>query len=397
MYAVEKAKKFILGRRGQMRRIREACKGVDGILWFHTASYGEFEEIRPVVEQVRGRYPQKKILLTFFSPSGYEALKDTPLADWVFYLPLDTPGNARRFVKAVHPEKAIFSMGEYWLCFLAALRRRKVDTYVISARIPADTPYLKWYARPYRKALRTTYRAIMVQNELSASVMKRIGVPNVIRTGNPRIDRVCDLAATPWKDEIVERWAQGRKVFVAGSTAPGRDDEMVVSLANAHPSDKFLLVPHEPAPEQIRTIRSLLRVPCAQYTQVEAGQVSEEALQAASVLIVDKVGTLSKLYRYGFAAYVGAGFTTDEPHSVIEPAAYGLPVATGPRIKHNPHCVILVERGAGFAFATEAEIGAWYDRLTTDPAYLKQVSDLARSYCEENRGATQATLDALFA
>ena len=144
-----------------MRRIREACKGVEGILWFHTASYGEFEEIRPVVEQVRGRYPQKKILLTFFSPSGYEALKDTPLADLVFYLPLDTPGNARRFVKAVHPEKAIFSMGEYWLCFLAALRRRKVDTYVISARIPADTPYLKWYARPYRKALRTTYKAVM--------------------------------------------------------------------------------------------------------------------------------------------------------------------------------------------------------------------------------------------
>ena len=387
----DKLRKFIAGRKGLLKRIREACAGAEGIIWFHAASYGEFEEARPLIEKTRARFPERRILLTFFSPSGYVPLKDWEVVDWVFYLPIDTPRNARAFLDAVRPAKAVFTLGEYWEFFLAGLRHRHIDTYITSVRIRPDSPYLKWYGWRYRRIYRTTYKAVFTQNETAARLVREMGAPLVINTGDARLDRVLAVAESDWSDPLVTRWAAGKKAFVAGSTLPGGDDMLVTSLANAHPGGKFLIVPHEPAPEQIAAIQGMLKVPSVLYSEASVAD-----LEKIPVLIVDRVGNLARLYRYGFAAYVGAGFTTDCPHSVIEPAAYGIPVSVGPRYYQNPHFVELLEAGAGFSFSTPEQIGAWYDRLLADPAMLAQTGAIAKRLCEDGRGASDKILDVIF-
>ena len=387
--STEKLRKFFSGRRDLIARIRKACGSSDGIIWFHAASFGEFEEARPVIEETRRRFPEGKILLTFFSPSGYEPLKDYPAVDWVFYLPLDFPWNAGRFLDAVRPAKAIFTLGEYWEFLLGELRRRRIPTYITSVRIRPDSPYLKWYGWRYRHIYRTTYSAVMTQNETAAQLVREMGAPVVHNVGDARFDRVLEIASSPWTDPVLERWTAGRKVFVAGSTVSGGDDMMVTSLANARPEGKYLIVPHDPDPEQIGSIKSSLTVPYCLYSESEGVDTKD-----VPVMIVDRVGFLAKLYRYGFAAYVGAGFTTDCPHSVIEPAAYGLPVAVGPRYYQNPHFVELMQQGAGFSFGTPEELIAWYDSLT--PERLSLLGGMAKSLCESGSGATSRIMDIIF-
>lgn len=393
MSSLSKIRLFIRGRRGLLSRIETACKGTGGIIWFHAASYGEFEEARPVIEATRKKFPTGKILLTFFSPSGYEHLKNWPVVDWVFYLPIDTPGNARRFLDAVRPSKAIFTLGEYWECYLSGLRKRKIDTYIMSVRIRPDSPYLKWYGWRYRRIYRTTYKIVITQNETAAELVRKIGAPCVVNAGDARIDRVMSVAQAEWHDSIVDEWSSGEKVFVAGSTCPGGDDILIVSLANAHPGDRFMIIPHDPDPQQIQEIERNLTGSHIRYSEAEAGEAS---LKEAQVLIVDKVGMLSRLYRYGFAAYVGAGFTTDCPHSVIEPAAYGLPVAVGPRFYQNPHFVELHRLGSGFSFGAKDGICSWYDRLKTDSGYLARVQEISAGYCRRNIGATDKIMSMIF-
>lgn len=384
---------FIKGRRGLISKIRSACKDSEGIIWFHAASYGEFEEGRPVIEATRKRFPEAKILLTFFSPSGYEHLKNWNVVDWVFYLPLDTPRNARRFLEAVRPAKAIFTLGEYWEFFLRGLRKRQIDTYIMSVRIRPDSPYMKWYGWRYRHIYRTTYKAVITQNETAAKLVRQIGAPYVVNAGDARIDRVMSVAGLEWNDRIIDEWVSGKKVFVAGSTCPGGDDRLITALANANPGDKFMIIPHEPDARQIQDIENSLKVTHVRYSVVENGT---DSVNDANVMIVDKVGMLSKLYRYGFAAYVGAGFTTDCPHSVIEPAAYGLPVAVGPRFYQNPHFVELHRSGSGFSFGTEEDICRWYDRLKSDSEFLKTVQKKSADYCRQNIGATDKILGIIF-
>lgn len=387
--STEKLRKFFSGRRDLIARIRKACGSSDGIIWFHAASFGEFEEARPVIEETRRRFPEGKILLTFFSPSGYEPLKDYPAVDWVFYLPLDFPWNAGRFLDAVRPAKAIFTLGEYWEFLLGELRRRRIPTYITSVRIRPDSPYLKWYGWRYRHIYRTTYSAVMTQNETAAQLVRKMGAPVVHNVGDARFDRVLEIASSPWTDPVLERWTAGRKVFVAGSTVSGGDDVMVTSLANARPEGKYLIVPHDPDPEQLGSIKTSLTVPYCLYSESEGIDTKD-----VPVMIVDRVGFLAKLYRYGFAAYVGAGFTTDCPHSVIEPAAYGLPVAVGPRYYQNPHFVELMQQGAGFSFGTPEELIAWYDSLT--PERLSLLGGMAKSLCESGSGATSRIMDIIF-
>lgn len=393
MSRLSKIRLFINGRKGLLARIEAACRGIDGIIWFHTASYGEFEEARPVIEATRNRFPDAKILLTFFSPSGYEHLKNWPVVDWVFYLPVDTPRNARRFLDAVRPVKAIFTLGEYWEFFLRGLRKRNIDTYIMSVRIRPDSPYLKWYGWRYRKIYRTTYKIVITQNETAAELAKKMGAPCVVNTGDARIDRVMSIAQEDWRDCIVDDWASSKKVFVAGSTCQGGDDMLITSLANANSGDKFMIIPHDPDLQQIQNIEKNLSGSHIRYSEAEAHASS---LKDAQVLIIDKVGMLARLYRYGFAAYVGAGFTTDCPHSVIEPAAYGLPVAVGPRFYQNPHFVELHRLGSGFSFEKKEDICTWYTRLKTDFPYLEQLQKISAGYCRRNIGATDMIVKMIF-
>jgi len=385
-----KAKKFISGRLGLISRIREACKGQNNIVWVHSCSYGEFEEVRPIVREIRKKHPEVKILATFFSPSGYEFLKDDPIADWVFYLPLDFPGNAKRFLDAVNPVKMILSISDYWLGFLHELRRRHIDAYLTSARFEESMPYFKPWGWIYRNTFKTCFTTIFVRDRKSLEVLERIGATNTELSGDPRMDRVMEIASENWSDTIVDEWCGGEKVFVAGSTLFDEDDELIIALVNAHPDCKFLVVPHEQDPEEIRHLRSSIHGSSVLYT--EAARKNEKT----QVMIVDVVGILSRLYRYGFAAYVGGGFD-GSPHSIVEAAAYGIPVAYGPQFGSHYHCIYLQECGGGKSVESASQLCAWFDSLTGNPEILKQAGDAARKYCVDGSGVTETITKKIFA
>ena len=389
-----KLKLFFQGRRGLLPKIQAACAGEQDIIWFHVASFGEFEEARPVIEATRARFPERKILLTVFSPSVYEPMKDYDQVDWVFYLPLDTPNNVRRFLNAVRPQKAIFNIGEHWPFLLNALRRRRIDTYIMSVRIEPDSPYLKWYGRLQRQILCNCYRCVMVQNEESRRLLKQMGVPEVKVVGDARVDRVVTVSAQPWSNAVVEAWSGGKKVFVAGSTYDV-EDKMLVEIANTHPEGKILIIPHELDPAEVDAILATAQHGAVRYTDYE-GREDDETLRNAQILVVNTVGMLSRLYRYGFAAYVGGGFTGSMPHSVVEPASYGMPVAFGPRFDRELHCKDLVALDAGFPVSNYQEMEFFYEKSVGDRAFLERTGRTAAQYCRDSAGATEAIMNILF-
>ena len=476
----EKTRKFLRGRRGLQARIAAACAGMSDIVWVHSPSYGEFEEARPVLAALRAAHPEYKFLVTFFSPSGYEYLKDDPACDFVFYLPLDGFFAARRFLDAVRPVKAVFCIADFWLFYLNELRRRGVPTYLVSARFNAGMTYFKFFGRPYLRAFRRCFTRIFVSNVESLEVLRAHGVCNCALMGDPRMDRVLALAAEEWSDPVVSAWVagsgsgsgvgsgaccgsgsvsgsccgSGAKVFVAGSVLLDMDAVLVSSLANAHPSDKFLVVPHEVDRASVESLAGMFEGRVMLYSEAasslaggafapagasasagasvsisslvggavpssssEAGfsEPSEliSRLGAAQVLIVDVVGLLSRLYRYGFMAYVGAGFD-GAPHSVIEPAAYGIPVCFGPEFGPVWHCQKMIDAGAAFCVRSVEDLERLYATLSAPSAptpsnplpsvegsavspvnlppavegcALRKAGEAARAYCVAGSGA----------
>lgn len=376
----EKARKFINGRRGEFAAIRKALAGNGNpIVWVHCASYGEFEEVRPVIEELRKILPDRKIFLTFFSPSGYEHFCNDPLADYVFYLPIETPLNVKRFLDLVRPEKMVLSISDFWPGFLHGLRRRRIPAYLTSACFTPEMSYFKPKGFMYRDIFRRCFRKIIVRDEASLQLLEGIGVKNAMIVGDPRMDRVLEIAAEPWSDPIVDKWAAGRKVFVAGSTLMDEDEVVTCDLANSHPDDKFLIIPHEIGAREVGGICGRIKGKCAVYSSFREGD------EDAQVLVVDKVGMLARLYRYGFAAYVGSGFDCS-PHSITEPAAYGIPVSYGPKFGSYRHCQGLIDAGGGTSISNSEELCKWYDALKSDPVRLAAAGAASRNYCLEGSG-----------
>ena len=392
-----KIRLFVDGRKNVLGRIKEAVSGYDDIIWFHTASMGEFEEARPVIEAVRKRCPDRKILLTFFSPSGYEARKDWKIADWVFYLPLDTYFNARRFVRTVRPAKAVFTIGEFWFNYLGQLKKAGVDTYIMSVYVSKDSPYTKWYGGIYRRLLKSVYKCIMVKNEETRDVLERIGCRNVSVTGDARFDRVAAVASEEWKDDIVEAWSCGRKAAIAGSTCEN-DDDLFLSLARDYPDDKFMFVPHDLDEAPIRHILDSAPNGAVLYSDMEyvfASRIPENvgkgvsgALQSAQILVIDKIGMLSRLYRYGWCALIGGGFI-NIPHSVIEAVIYGMPVCMGPQYHKNSQFVDLMGCGVATPVSDTEDIRKWYSSFRDNPELLAKTVEYEADYCSRNTGATE--------
>ena len=388
-----KLKLFFDGRKGLLPVIKAACSQEKDIIWFHVASFGEFEEARPVIEATRARFPERKILMTVFSPSVYEPMKHYSMVDWVFYLPLDTPWNVRRFLDAVRPVKAIFNIGELWPFLLNELRRRGIDTYIMSVRLEPDSPYFKWYGFIQRQIFRNCYKCVMVHNESSRQLLKKMGVPVVEVVGDARMDRVIKIAEEPWKDAIVEAWSKGRKVFVGGSTYYS-EDRMLVNIANSHPEGKFLIIPHELGDPEVQEIIVRSRNGAVRYTDYE-GKEADAALANAQILVVNTVGMLARLYRYGYACHVGGGIEDAMPHSVVEPASYGMPVSFGPKYRRELHCKDLLARGAGFPISSEEELAQFYE-MAQNPDFLEKTGTIARQYTRDSAGATETIMKLIF-
>lgn len=386
-----KAKKWVDGRKGWRTRYRNSFQKKGRLLWVHAASLGEFEQGRPVIEAFREHFPDWQILLTFFSPSGYEIRKNYPHADLVCYLPADTRRNARDFLDLFRPDAAIFVKYEFWANYLYELKDRNTPTLLVSALFRPGQPFFHWYGRFWRQML-ACFEHIFVQNEASGQLLHNIGFKNVTRAGDTRVDRVLQIAETAGENETVEAFLNrasdpGRqgKGLIAGSTWPA--DEAILMPALSKPDLGFIrwiIAPHEPSERHIQQLAGHLSLPWIRYSQFNA-QPDEAA--AARVLLIDNIGMLNTLYRYGWVAYIGGGFGKGI-HNTLEPAAFGLPILFGPAYEKFEEARQFVARGGAFPVHSPEDVTAALLQLQ-DPAVYQKASEAVLAYLRENRGATR--------
>lgn len=381
-----KARLWHEGRKGLFERMQAAIAPSDRIVWVHAASLGEFEQGRPVIERIREKYPHYKILLTFFSPSGYEIRKNYAGADYVFYLPADRPSYVRRFLDIVHPEAAIFVKYEFWLNMLSELRRRNVRTYVISAIFRRSSVFFRFYGGLWRRALRS-FDTLFVQNSESASLLAEIGIGNVVVSGDTRFDRVAEIARQARKIELLERFRGSSRLFIAGSTwAP--DEELLIRLANDNRSVKFIIAPHEMEEERIERLCRAVDGGAVRYTKCTA----ETSFEGVQVLVLDTVGLLASAYGYASWGYIGGGFGVGI-HNTLEAAAFGLPVAFGPNYRRFREACDLVSIGAAASVDSYEQLRNWFGPLRDNEEKLLKASGAAREYTIANQGATDIIVD----
>ena len=385
----KKAKQWIEGRKGIFEQMARRIDKSDKVLWLHVASLGEFEQGRPIIEQVRKEHPEYKILVTFFSPSGYEIRKNYDGADYIFYLPIDTPRNVKRFLDIAHPEIAIFVKYEFWLNYLNELKTRNIRTFVISAIFRQDSIFFKWYGNRWRQAL-DSYEQLFVQNEESRVLLNKIGFDNVIIAGDTRFDRVATIAKAAKRIDIVERFKGESQLFVAGSTW-GPDEEILQELINDNPQVKFVIAPHEMDEERINKIIESTLGGAVRYTACNE-QTSFENVQ---VLILDTIGILSSVYGYASWSYIGGGFGVGI-HNTLEAATFGLPIAFGPNYKKFKEARDMVALGAATKVDSAAELRDWFTPLRDDEEHLKRVSTAAKDYTSKNQGATSLIMKIVF-
>jgi 3-deoxy-D-manno-octulosonic-acid transferase len=385
----DKARKWIEGRKEIFKRLSETIIPGERILWFHASSLGEFEQGRPVIEAIRELKPEYKILLTFFSPSGYELRKNYPYADYVFYLPLDTKKNAIRFIDIVRPEKVFFIKYEFWYNFLTQLKEEAIPTYIFSALFRPSQIFFKPWGGWYLKAI-STYEHIFVQNQESFNILHQYGFKTVSISGDTRLDRVGQIADAAPRLTKLELFCGDQKAIIAGSTWK-EDEDLFIPYVNKCPSNlKFVIAPHEVNPQSLERIAGALEKPYAFYSTA-----TNEELIKAEILIVDGYGYLVSVYRYGMLAYVGGGFTSGI-HSILEPAVFGLPVLFGPDFHKFQEAHDMLKLGAAFLINDYADLESRIDTLRSIPEKLTTAANIARSYVNNNRGASKEIVKYLF-
>jgi len=376
-----KAKAWVNGRKEQ--KVTAFKKSI----WFHFASLGEFEQGRPVLEAVKAQYPNHPIVVTFFSPSGYEIRKNTPLADGVYYLPLDTQANALAFIATVNPVAVIFTKYEYWYHYFNQLHQQQVPLYVISAIFRPQQIFFKWYGTLHRKMLIKATR-LFVQDENSKQLLNTIGITNTLVSGDTRFDRVYANALHPKALTLIQTFKNNQPVFIAGSTWPA-DEELIIDLIQHHPGWKFIIAPHEIPEEKISKLISQL--PAGKMARYSGIAGLQTPLQNYQVLVIDNIGMLSSLYQYGEIAYIGGGFGAGI-HNTLEAAAFGLPVIFGPNYSRFKEARELLAAQAGFSINDGAQLLAIANRLITDEPYRKQAGAIAASFVAQGKGATEVIL-----
>ncbi len=387
----EKARHWLRGRKGWRKKMHIAAKGRSErgravkTIWFHCASLGEFEQGRPVIERFRKARPQWHILLTFFSPSGYEQKKHYPHANHVFYLPLDIPANARVFLDIWQPDMTVFVKYEYWFNYLEGLAKRNVPTYVISAIFRPQQHFFRWYGQWFRKQLLNVTR-FFVQDDASRALLAQHGITSVSVSGDTRFDRVAALSRSADAFPAVENFAAGHKVLIGGSTWP-KDEILLADQAKRYsPGLKMIIAPHEVHEDNIRRLKREMGDQTCLCSEL-AGHAPKEA----RVMIIDGMGMLSQLYQYADLAYIGGGFGQGI-HNILEAAAFGVPVIFGPNHgKFAEARDLLVKKGA-FSVQDAEELGAVVERLLSNPDLLKRAGEICRQYVEEKQGATRVIM-----
>lgn len=382
----KKAVQWINGRKNLFNEIEKKVKTSHPLAWFHCASLGEFEQGRPLMEEFRKQYPTYKILLTFFSPSGYEVRKNYNGADYIFYLPIDTPANAKRFLALTNPTLVFFIKYEFWFNYIKQIKKNAIPFFVISSNFRKSQHYFKWYGFWFRKQLKGVSR-FFVQNNNSLQLLNNIHITNVTVSGDTRFDRVMALAQNTMKLPLIEKFCDGKDIFIAGSTWEP-DEDILIKLINSEKTKyKFIIAPHMvDKPHIASLVEKIKKGHVVLYSEADLDNVLY-----AKVLIIDCIGILSNLYRYGKIAYIGGGFGSGI-HNILEAATYGMPVIFGPKYHKFIEAVELIEKGGAYCIHNENEFMQVVMDLITNNKQLREKSAIAREYVQKNIGATQLIL-----
>ena len=386
----EKARQFVRGRSNWKANLQNQIEKDARYIWFHCASLGEFEQGRPVIEEIKKQHPEFKIILTFFSPSGYEIRKNYAGANIISYLPLDTKSNASAFINIVKPEKVFFIKYEFWYFYIAELKKQNVPLYIISAIFRENQQFFKntiggkWY-----REILFQFEHFFVQNENSAELLKSIGLNNISVSGDTRFDRVAEIAKAAKKIEVVEKFKGKALLFVAGSTWKP-DEELLAEFINQNKDIKFIIAPHEVSQSNINRIHQLLKKPAISFSKV-----NEKEIHNYQVLIIDSIGLLSSLYQYSNVAYIGGGFGVGI-HNILEAATFGMPIVFGPNFKKFKEAIDLIQNGGAFSIAKFDELESIFNHLIFDKKLLNKTSEICKKYVEKNVGSTKFIIKIVF-
>jgi 3-deoxy-D-manno-octulosonic-acid transferase len=382
-----KIKLFVEGRKNVFTILEEKIKPSDKTIWFHSASLGEYEQGLPVIEKIKEKYPAHKIIVTFFSPSGYEVRKINTTADVTLYLPLDTKSNAKKFLKLAHPELAFFIKYEFWLNYLNELEKSQTPTYLISGIFRDNQMFFKWYGGFYRKALKA-FTYFFVQNENSKEKIKSIGFDNVIVSGDTRFDRVNAILERDNTLDFIEKFKNNTPTIIIGSSWP-KDEVLLAEYINQASEDvKFIIAPHNIKSDQIASLKAQITKSTILFSEKENADLS-----SYNIFIIDTIGLLTKIYSYGTIAYVGGGFGNPGIHNILEPATFGIPIVIGPNYSNFAEAVELVALKGCLVISNNQELKQTLDRLLQDKAFLEEKSQICKSYIQNNKGATNSIMN----
>lgn len=379
-----KARKMVAGHHVVYQLLRQQIEKDREYIWFHAASLGEFEQGRPLIEKIRAQYPEYRILLTFFSPSGYEVRKNYKGADVVCYLPLDKPRNVTKFLDLASPKMAFFIKYEFWKNYLDELHRRRIPTYSVSSIFRRNQIFFKWYGGTYRKVLKN-FDYLFVQNEASKRYLAKIDVTRVTVVGDTRFDRVIQIKDEAKPLPLVELFKGDTPTFVAGSSW-GPDEDLFIKYYNEHPDKKLIIAPHVIDENHLVEIINKLDMPYVRYTKA-----TEENVKNARCLIIDCFGLLSSIYRYGDVAYIGGGFGVGI-HNILEAAVYGLPVIFGPKYQKFMEARELIENKGAYSIQNYEELKQLLDQFDTDRNFYEATCKLAGDYVNQYAGASDKVL-----
>ena len=399
-----KAKQMQEGRKDWAARLAEKMKRISGqkVIWFHAASLGEFEQGRPLIEALHERYPEYRIVQTFFSPSGYEVRKNYKGADVICYLPYDKKSECRRFLDLVKPEFAIIVKYEFWGNILEELHSREIPTYLVSGIFRRRQAFFKWYGGMIRPTL-GCFTHLFVQDEESRALLEGIGIKNVTICGDTRFDRVIAIQQQAKNLQWAESFRNNHFTLVAGSSWP-KDEDIVIEHFNSHPEMKLIDAPHEIHEEHIQSIITKLKRPYMRYSEMkpvlESGDENAikallEKLQAVDCLIIDAIGFLSSIYKYGDVAYIGGGFGVGI-HNTLEAAVYGMPVIFGPNHQAFREALGLIEAKGGYPIANSEDYDRIMQTFISDSEALHMAGYAAGTYVKENSGASEMIFSAVF-
>ena len=382
-----KMKLFVDGRKSVFQTLADKIQSSDKTIWFHAASLGEYEQGLPVIEAIKQQFPNHKIVVTFFSPSGYEVRKNNTVADVTVYLPLDTISNVKQFIKLVHPEMAFFIKYEYWPNYLNELKKQQIKTYLISGILRENQAFFKWYGGFYRNALKT-FEFFFVQNESSRNLLQSIGFNNVKVSGDTRFDRVVSILERDNSLDFIEQFKDNKTTIVIGSSWP-KDESLLVNYINQSSDDvKFIIAPHNIKSEQIQELKNAIAKKTILFSEKDNVDLSN-----SNVFIIDTIGILTKIYSYADIAYVGGGFGNPGVHNILEPATFGVPVVIGPNYSHFAEATALVNMEGCISIQNQTQLNEAFDLLLHNEDERLEKGHICSTFVQMNKGATKTIMN----